>query len=112
MSQKIIFGKGSCSEIGGIITGIEAKKALLVCDSSFPYLSIKDTVERLPCELIKFDGFTSNPLYEDVCKGVELFRNSRCDVIIAVGGGSAIDVAKCIKLFCGTAPDKNYLEQD
>lgn len=112
MSQKIIFEKGSCSEISGIITGIDAKKALLVCDSSFPYLSIKDTVEQLPCELIKFDGFTSNPLYEDVCKGVELFRNGRCDAIIAVGGGSTIDVAKCIKLFSGMSDNKNYLEQE
>lgn len=32
-------------------------------------------------------------------KGVKVFRENRCDAIIAVGGGSALDVAKCIKLF-------------
>ena len=112
MAQKIISGNGSCAEIGGIIESIGVKKALLVCDSSFRFLSIKDTVEQLPCELVKFDGFTSNPLYEDVCKGVEIFRNSKCEAIVAVGGGSAIDVAKCIKLFSGMSDDKNYLEQE
>ena len=112
MAQKIISGNGSCSEIGGIIESIGVKKVLLVCDSSFRFLSIKDTIEQLPCDLIKFDGFMSNPLYEDVCKGVELFQNSRCEAIIAVGGGSAIDVAKCIKLFSGMSDDKNYLEQE
>lgn len=111
MAQKIISGNGSCAEIGGIIESIGVKKALLVCDSSFRFLSIKDTVDKLPCGLVKFDGFTSNPLYEDVCKGVELFKNSRCDAVVAVGGGSAIDVAKCIKLFSGMSNDKNYLEQ-
>ena len=111
MAQKIISGKGSCSEIGRIIESIGVKKVLLVCDSSFLFLSIKDTVDKLPCKLIKFDGFMSNPLYEDVCKGVELFKNSKCEAIIAVGGGSAIDVVKCIKLFSGMSDDKNYLEQ-
>ena len=112
MAQNIISGKGSCAEIGRIIESIGVKKALLVCDSSFRYLSIKDAIEQLPCDLIKFDGFTSNPLYEDVCKGVEMFKNSQCEAIIAVGGGSAIDVAKCIKLFSGMSDDKNYLEQE
>lgn len=111
MAQKIIYGKGSCSEIGGIIANMGVKKVLLVCDSSFRFLNIKDTVDKLPCELVKFYGFMSNPLYEDVCKGVELFKNSKCEVIVAVGGGSAIDVAKCIKLFSGMSDDKNYLEQ-
>ena len=50
MAQKIISGKDSCSEIGGIIESMGAKKALLVCDSSFRFLSIKDEIERLPCE--------------------------------------------------------------
>jgi alcohol dehydrogenase class IV len=45
-----------------------------------------------------FSDFTPNPVYEDVCKGIDLFQITKCDCILAVGGGSAIDVAKCIKL--------------
>ncbi len=45
-----------------------------------------------------FSDFTPNPLYEQVCNGIELLKTSSCDTILAVGGGSAIDVAKCIKL--------------
>ena len=45
-----------------------------------------------------FSDFTPNPLYEQVCNGIELLKTSNCDTILAVGGGSAIDVAKCIKL--------------
>ena len=33
-----------------------------------------------------------------MCNGIELLKSSHCDTILAVGGGSAIDVAKCIKL--------------
>ena len=49
-------------------------------------------------EKVKFSDFTPNPLYEQVCNGIELLKSSHCDTILAVGGGSAIDVAKCIKL--------------
>ena len=45
-----------------------------------------------------FSDFTPNPLYEQVSNGIELLKSSNCDTILAVGGGSAIDVAKCIKL--------------
>lgn len=61
---------------------------------------------------VVFDQFTPNPLYEDVCKGVELFQNTKCDTILAVGGGSSLDVAKCIKLYCRMNKDKLYLEQE
>ena len=62
-------------------------------------MNIKDAIEALPVEeKVKFSDFTPNPLYEQVCKGIELLKSSRCDTILAVGGGSAIDVAKCIKL--------------
>ena len=49
-------------------------------------------------ERVMFSDFTPNPLYEQVCNGIELLKTSNCDTILAVGGGSAIDVAKCIKL--------------
>lgn len=88
------------------------KRILLVCDSSFPFINIRQEVEDIKVPIIKFDSFTPNPLYEDVCKGVDLFRKERCDAIIAVGGGSSMDVAKCIKLYCKMSDDKLYLEQE
>lgn len=94
--QKIING---IDNLPGILQEIGCKKLLLVIDSSYPFLNIKDTIENLPvAEKIKFSNFTPNPLYEQVCEGIELFKSSQSDTILAVGGGSAIDVAKCLKL--------------
>lgn len=95
-----------------VLEDIRASKVLLVVDSSFPFLSIKSDVESMGVPYIVFDQFTPNPLYEDVCKGVDLFRAEQCDAIVAVGGGSSIDVAKCIKLYCKMSGTQNYLQQD
>lgn len=94
--QKIING---IVNLPAIIKEVGCKKLFLVIDSSYPFLNIKDAIEALPVEeKVKFSDFTPNPLYEQVCNGIELLYTSRCDTILAVGGGSAIDVAKCIKL--------------
>lgn len=89
-----------------------SSKVLLVCDSSFPYLNIKDAIESISTPYVTFSDFTPNPLYEDVCKGVDLLNAERCDTILAVGGGSSLDVAKCIKLYCKMSKDRLYLEQE
>ena len=89
-----------------IINGIEhlqetlagATKVFVVSDSSFPFLNIKDDIENMGKPHVMFSDFTPNPVYEDVCKGIDLFQITKCGCILAVGGGSAIDVAKCIKL--------------
>lgn len=96
------------SNIDTILQEIGSKHYMLVCDSSFPFLSIKDAFSPA----VLFDKFTPNPLYEDVCKGVELFNQHHCDAIVAVGGGSTIDVAKCIKLYCKMDSGQNYLQQE
>lgn len=94
--QKIINGISNLPEI---LKEVGCKKLFLVIDSSYPFLNIKETIEALPVEKkVKFSDFTPNPLYEQVCNGIELLKSSHCDTILAVGGGSAIDVAKCIKL--------------
>ena len=76
----------------------EAAKVFVVCDSSYPFLNIKSDIENMGKPHVLFSDFTPNPLYEQVCKGIDLFQITKCDSILAVGGGSAIDVAKCIKL--------------
>ena len=87
-------------------------KVLLVCDSSFPFLNIKEDIEHMDVPYVVFSDFTSNPLYEDVCKGVDIFQITKCDTILAVGGGSSMDVAKCIKLYCQMAKEDLYLNQE
>ena len=89
-----------------------SKKVLLVTDSSFPFLNIKNEVEGISIPYVKFSDFTPNPLYEDVCKGVDIFNAEGCDTILAVGGGSSMDVAKCIKLYCRMSKDTLYLDQE
>lgn len=75
-----------------------SKKVFLVCDSSYPFLNIKEYIEGLSFPHVKFSDYSPNPLYEDICKGIDLFQITKCDTLLAVGGGSTIDVAKCIKL--------------
>ena len=93
MNQKILNG---ISLLGEALKG--ATKVFVVCDSSFPFLNIKSDIENMGKPHVLFSDFTPNPLYEQVCKGIDLFLITKCDCILAVGGGSAIDVAKCIKL--------------
>ena len=107
MRQTIYQGIGHLNEA---LKG--AGKVLLVCDSSFPYLSIKADIEAMSVPYVVFDQFTPNPLYEDVSKGVDLFNAEGCDTILAVGGGSSMDVAKCIKLYSKMSKDTLYLEQE
>ncbi len=112
MAQTIVAGAESHRKIGEILQKEGVTKFMLVCDSSFPFLSIKDYFSSLNVPFVVFDGFTPNPLYEDVCKGVRLFNAEGCDAIVAVGGGSTLDVAKCIKLYCKMDPKQNYLQQE
>lgn len=99
-------------KLSDIFLYVSCKKYLLVCDTSFPYLKMESKLIELGVPYVKFNGFTSNPLYEDVCRGIERFHAEGCDTILAVGGGSAIDVAKCIKLWCKMDPSQNYLSQE
>lgn len=87
-------------------------KVMIVCDSSYPFLNIKDKIEQVNFPHVIFNQFSSNPLYEDVCKGVDLFQITKCDTILAVGGGSSLDVAKCIKLFCQMSKEDIFLNQE
>lgn len=111
--QTIIQGKESYRQIAAILKGIKSKKFLLVCGkSSFEALNIKAYIDSGCPEYIRFSEFSPNPRYEQVCDGVEAFKTSGCDAIVVIGGGSAMDVAKCIKLFCKMSTGENYLKQD
>ena len=99
------------------------KKALVVTDASLVKFKVVDHVTKLldeaklPYEI--YDRIKPNPTIENVVDGVEAFKKSGADYIIAVGGGSSMDTAKAIGIIItnpefadvrsleGVAPTKN-----
>lgn len=110
--QKIIAGAGCHRQTAELLKTVGSEKFMLVCDGAFDFLPIKDYFEKTGIPFVKFNGFSVNPLYEDVVCGVELFKKEGCDAIVAVGGGSSLDVAKCIKLFSVLDSEGCYLEKE
>ncbi len=111
MEQKIITARDNYIEFDQWIKENSCKKILVVCDDSISYMEefskhLKK-VEKMGAQLFFFRDFQPNPLYESVVKGVEEFRKEQCDSIMAVGGGSAMDVAKSIKLYSNLPGDGN-----
>ena len=109
MEQRIITARDNYIEFDQWIQENGCKKILMVCDGSIWYMDgfnkHLEEVEKTGVEMIGFRDFQPNPLYESVVKGVELFNDEKCDGIMAVGGGSAMDVAKCIKLYSNLPGD-------
>ena len=87
-------------------------KLMIVSGNLCNRLLITEKITSKLNDVVFFSDFLSNPTYEAVKNGVKLFNNEDCDAILAIGGGSAMDVAKCIKLFATMKPDENYLFQE
>ena len=102
-TQTILHG------LDGLEDFLKGHHFLLVHGKSFDGLGISHIFDTFPH--ITFSVFSPNPLYEQVVDGVKAFNENGCDMVVAVGGGSAIDVAKCIKLYCRMNPSVNYLRQ-
>ena len=64
---------------------------------------IKTILKKYKC--FKFNDFSVNPKLNEIVKGIELYKNNECDLVIAIGGGSVIDVAKAINIL--SANDDN-----
>ena len=120
MEQRIITPGENYKGLDEWIIETGCKKIFMVCDGSIWYQKefnahLDEIDEKLGVEMVGFRDFQPNPLYENVLAGLKVFHEENCDAIIAVGGGSAMDVAKCIKLYSnmtGDGADGDYLKQE
>lgn len=98
--QDIIVGKGSINRLAEVSKKVGGTHGFLI---SGPHLNkmgvVKSCAEKLEKEGINVDVFTEtegNPSVETVDKAKEAFLQSGADFIIALGGGSPMDVAKAV----------------
>jgi alcohol dehydrogenase class IV len=95
MKQQIFTG---IQNLEVILNDINAKQILLVCGGkSYDNSDIKTYIDGLSVSATMFRDFSPNPKAEDAQKGVDILQAGNYDAILAVGGGSPLDVAKYIK---------------
>ena len=100
--EKIYFEAGSIAYLEKMP---DIERAFIVTDQGMVKLGYVDKIlyhlrkreKHVHCEI--FDEVESDPSFETVNKGLEMMRNFKPDVIIALGGGSPIDAAKGMWLF-------------
>jgi alcohol dehydrogenase len=106
---KVISGIGSLSQLSDIRAEFNAKSVLLVTGKkSYDQSGAKNTVEAALRDdtVVRFSDFDVNPKIKDAERGVALAIEAGIDLIVGVGGGSVMDMAKLIKAFY-SAPEKS-----
>ncbi|MEF9970125.1 MAG: iron-containing alcohol dehydrogenase [Ruthenibacterium sp.] len=98
---KIVFGAGEVSKVGKEAAAFGKKAMLVTYDEDFVkkvgfYEKVAKSCKEAGVELIDFFGVKSNPTAEHAAEGIALAKKEKPDVLIALGGGSAMDAAKYI----------------
>ncbi|WP_303720687.1 iron-containing alcohol dehydrogenase [Malonomonas rubra] len=112
VTPEIIFGCGSLSQVGESALRLGASKAFVVSDPEVINAGWADRaidyLKQVGLKTELFADLTTNPKDTEVEKGVKTYLSSGCDAIIAVGGGSPIDVAKAVAML---ATNDGWLQQ-
>ncbi len=123
LNETSYHGKGAIKEIAAEITARGFVRAFVCSDPDLVKFGVTGKVTavldeaNIPYEI--YSNIKPNPTIENVQSGVEAFRASSADCIIAIGGGSSMDTAKAIGIIItnpefadvrsleGVAPTKN-----
>ena len=99
---KIISGIGSTAEIIKELNDLYAKKVLLITDPGLVQAGVAQQVDEMlkqaAVEVEIFDAVEPDPSIQVATKAAEMAKNVKANVLIALGGGSAIDTAKSAAL--------------
>ncbi|BCG88753.1 alcohol dehydrogenase [Mesorhizobium sp. 113-3-9] len=96
------FGNGRIAELAGIVRELGAKRPLVVTDDGLKTLfPVQRTLEVLKVSGLDagfFHNVKPNPTGGNVADGVAVLKQGQHDLVVAIGGGSALDAAKAIAL--------------
>jgi alcohol dehydrogenase class IV len=98
-------GENRSNDIVEACSVSKIKNPLFVTDKDLVTLpmtaKIIDNLKKVFKDIKIFSNFSGNPFGKNITEGVVLFNDSKCDGVIAFGGGSALDVGKSIAFMCG-----------
>ncbi|HEV7205377.1 MAG TPA: iron-containing alcohol dehydrogenase [Jatrophihabitans sp.] len=104
-APEVVFGAGSLREAGFAARRLGARRPFVVTDAGLIeagwVTQLVDHLSGAGLSATVWSGVTPNPKDHEVTQGYERYRESGCDVLIAIGGGSCIDAAKGIAILTG-----------
>jgi len=109
---RVLFGAGALGELPGRLAGLNIRRPLLVTDAG---VRTTDAFKRVSAvsggTWPIFSGVQANPTNDDVEAAFAAYLEQKCDSVIALGGGSPLDVGKIIRLRV-RRPDKSLAQFD
>ena len=99
---RILFGEDSAQSLPDEVKALGGTKAFIVTDAGVRGAGIIDplveAMQTAGIESTVFDQISSNPLESEVLAATDAYKQAGADVVIGVGGGSPLDVAKIVRL--------------
>lgn len=95
---QIVYGRGRLEDLGKHAGRFGSHCLLVTGRAMMSRTSVTDraisALRRFDLEVTVFPGVCPNPCSEQVDESIELLHRNGCDVVVGLGGGSALDVAK------------------
>jgi len=100
-AKKIVFGNGTFDTLPDHIRELKASRPLIVLDKNLAGTGFRDRIK----ELLNKEGFKmtlfdqkveAEPRLEVADEGAKAARKGKCDIVVGIGGGSAMDIAKAV----------------
>jgi 4-hydroxybutyrate dehydrogenase len=92
------FGYGAAVKLQEELAILCVRRPLIITDKGVVDMGLVDRVIGPLGQVIVFDDTPSNPTEAAARRAAHLFRDAECDCIIAIGGGSPLDMAKVVAL--------------
>ena len=99
---KIVFGAGSLAQLGELVVSVGGKRPLVITDKGIVAAGIADktnaALKNCGVEGVLFDGVEPDPSRRVVEAAWDLYTKEGCDLVIGLGGGSAMDTGKAVNI--------------
>lgn len=100
VTPEIIFGTGSLNQVGECCSRLGSSRVFLVADKGVVKCGWVEKaivfIKEAKLDYQIWSDFSANPRDYEIENGLELYRETGCDAVLAIGGGSAVDAAKAV----------------
>ncbi|WP_434510673.1 iron-containing alcohol dehydrogenase family protein [Desulfitobacterium sp. AusDCA] len=100
--KRLEVGANSFDRLGEFVKSIGGNKVLVIMDAflASPQMGLNKKVTNIlsaaGLDVSIYSGIANEPTFNNIAEGVDAAKKSKCDCIVALGGGSSIDSAKAV----------------